>query len=512
VPHFQFAGVKGLKIEMAHLERIRWLLHVEGKSQRQVAKALGISRKTVAKYAQLTEVPRYQRRKPVEPVVMTPEFQAEIERRLAENDTLPRKQRWTGRTIYEDLDALGYQGSEPTVRRYIAKIRKLKRMQPTFIPLAHDPGESIEVDWGEAVVVLAGAEVTVQILCVRLRWSGMPVVIAYPSQRQEALFDGIRRALELLGGVPRRMTLDNLRQAVKRILEGRNREEQDAFLRFRTYYLIDSNFCNPASGHEKGSVENLVGLAQRYILGPRREARTWDELNTILWQRCLEYARRVPQGSTQSILERWEQEKKYLRPLPARPFDCCKVALVTSNKVSCVTFETCRYSVPVQYANRSLQVRAYWDRIDIYAGQEKIARHPRCYERNREILDLDHYLDLLHAKPGALAQAKPFRMAQLPAVYHQFRAEMQAQGRSDREFIEILMLHRTYSVSEVSTALERALAQRTTCYTAVKQLLSAQPAPADGALYAAVGELASIRVQQPSLAEYNRLLKGGVVH
>jgi len=504
--------VKGLKIEMAHVERIRWLLHVEGKSQRQVAKALGISRKTVAKYAQLTEIPRYQRQKPAQPVVLTPEFQAEIERRLAEDEILPRKQRWTGRTIYEDLVALGYQGSEPTVRRYIAKIRKLKRVQPAFIPLAHAPGESIEVDWGEAVVVLDGAEVTVQILCVRLRWSGMPVVIAYPTQRQEAMFDGLRRALEHLSGVPRRMTLDNLKQAVKRILEGRNREEQDAFLSFRTPYLIDSNCGNPASGNEKGSVENLVGLAQRYIVGPHREARTWDELNAILWQRCLEYARRIPQGSTQSILERWEEEKKYLRPLPARPFDCCKVALVSSNKVSCVTFETCRYSVPVQYANRPLQVRAYWDRIDIYAGQEKIASHLRCYERNREILDLDHYLELLHVKPGALEQAKPYRMAQLPPVYHQFRAEMQAQGRSDREFIEILMLHRAYSVSEVSTALELALAQRTACYTAVKQLLAVQPDLGAEASTSTAGELAGIRVQQPSLAEYNRLLKGGVVH
>jgi len=180
--------------------------------------------------------------------------------------------------------------------------------------------------------------------------------------------------------------------------------------------------------------------------------------------------------------------------------------------VSCVTFETCRYSVPVHYANRSLQVRAYWDRIDIYAGQEKIASHPRCYERNREILDLDHYLELLHEKPGALEQAKPFRMAQLPAVYHQFRAELQAQGRSDREFIEVLMLHRTYSVAQVSAALEQALAKRTACYTAVKQLLGAHPFPVDGALFSAAGELAGIRVQQPSLAEYNRLLKGGVVH
>jgi len=167
-----------MKIEMAHVERIRWLLHVEGRSQRQIAKALGISRHTVAKYANLTEVPRYQRRKPAEPLVLTPEFQLEIERRLAENETLPRKQRWTGRTIYEELVALGYQGSEPSVRRHIAKVRKAKSKQAAFLPLAHDPGDSIEFDWGEAVVYLDGVELTAQILCVRLRWSGMPVVIA----------------------------------------------------------------------------------------------------------------------------------------------------------------------------------------------------------------------------------------------------------------------------------------------------------------------------------------------
>lgn len=497
---------------MAQVERIRWLLHMEGKSQRQVAKALGISRHTVAKYANRTDVPRYQRQKPVEPLVLTPEFQVEIERRLAENETLPRKQRWTGQTIYEDLVSMGYQGSEPSVRRHLAKVRKDKRKPAAFIPLAHDPGESIEVDWGEAMVILDGVEVKAQILCVRLRWSGMAVVIAYPNQRQEAMFDGLRRALELLGGVPVRMTSDNLKQAVKRILEGRNREEQDAYLGFRTHYLIDSNFCNPASGHEKGSVESLVGLAQRYIVGPRREAKDWDGLNAILWQRCLAYAKRTPQGEVHTILERWEQEKRLLRPLPARPFDCCKVALVTSSKTGCVTFDTNRYSVPTRYANQELQVRAYWERVDVYAGQEKIATHSRSYGRYQEIFDLDHYLEALLEKPRALDQAKPFRAAELPPVYHRFRAELHARKRHDREFVEVLLLHRTYPVSQVSKALEHVLTQKVVCYAAVQQWLESQAGTRSQASLAAAGELTSIRVQQPSLGLYDRLLKGGILH
>lgn len=494
---------------MAQVERIRYLLHVEGKSQRQVAKMLGISRHTVAKYANKADVPRYQRRKPVPTPVLTPEFQLEIERRLAENETLPKKQRWTAQTVYEELVALGYTGSESTVRRHIARVRKAKRKHVPFIPLAHEPGDSMEIDWGEAEATLAGDRQKVQLLCVRLRWSGMPVVIAYPNQRQEAMLDGLRRALEFFGGVPRRITSDNLKQAVKRMLEGRNRQEQEAYLSFRTHYLIDSNFCNPASGHEKGSVESLVGLAQRYIVGPHCEATDFEHLNAILLQRSLKYAERTLPGQVHSIRERWEQEKRVLRPLPERPFDCCKTVFATCTKTACVTFETNRYSVPTQYATQTVQIRAYWDRIDIFAGNKQIASHSRSYGRYQEIFDLNHYLEALLQKPGALDQAKPFRAAHLPAAFHRFLAELRAHKRHDREFIQILMLLRIYPMVEVTAALVQALTLRTISYDAVKQLLESQ-AEFSGSTAASI--LAGIRVQQPPLDLYDRLLNGGGLH
>lgn len=500
-----------MKIEMAHVERIRWLLHVEGRSQRQVAKLLGISRHTVAKYADRPEVPRYERRKPYPATVLTPAFKARIEQLLAENETLPRKQQWIGHTIYLALKAEGYEGSEPTVRRHVARVRQERRRRAAFIPLAYDPGETAEFDWGEAEVTIGGRRQKVQILCYRLRWSGMPFVAAYPNQRQEALFDGLRRAFETTGGVPLRLTSDNLRQAVRRVLEGRNRQEQDAYRSFRTHYLVESNFCHPGAANEKGSVENLVGFAQRNIIGPRVEAASWEEFNALLWERCLDYAKRVPQGETISILERWQQEQRMLRPLPSKPFDCCRVQPVTSNKVACVTFETCRYSVPVRHANRQLWLRAYWDRVEIYDGRERIAVHPRSYERHREILDLDHYLDLLLNKPGALSQARPFRMAAIPDVYHRFRAELRRRDQhGDREFVRILMLHREFTLEQVTKALEKALHQRVVSYQEVCRLLRHNdpiPSPAER-----TGRLPAIRVRQPALARYDRLLKGGVVH
>lgn len=499
---------------MAQVERIRYLLHVKGLSQRKVAKMVGVSRHTVARYADSTDVPKYTRSAPYPTPVLTEEFQTEIRRLWGENQYLPKKQRWIGRTIYEALVELGYQGSESTVRRHLAALRKEQRSKPAFSPLEFDPGEVMEMDWGEAMVTLAGQATKVQILSMRLRWSGMPFVIAYPNQKQEAMFDGLQRGFYALGGAPEKLTADNLRQAVAKVLEGRNRKEQDAFLSFRTHFLVESNFCTPASGHEKGSVENLIGFAQRNIVGPRLMSDSWEHLQAVLWERCLKYAERTFWGEKQSVLERWKREQAFFKhKLPEQPYDCGRFAPVTSNKVSCVTFETCRYSVPVRYANQKLSLRAYWDRIDIYNGLQLIASHPRCYEREQEVLDLDHYLELLFKKPGALDHAKAFRRAKLPAVYHRFRTELRRRNpKGDREFVQILMLHREFSVDKVQAALQTALSNRTVDLGVVRQLLLKMDATGPRPTAHYVGDFAEIQVQQPQLGLYDRLLKRGVVH
>lgn len=498
-------------IKMAHVEDIRKRLHVEGKSLRQVAKELRVSRHTVAKYANQTDIPKYNRQVPYTSPVMTEQYREQIERLLAENETLPRKQRWIGHTIFLELQKNGYTGSEPTVRRYIAQHRKEKRKRTAFVPLVYEPGEVAEVDFGEAQVRLKGELVKVQMLCFRLRWSHMPFVVAYPNQRQEAMFDGLQRAMTALGGCPDRLTSDNMRQMVKKILEGKNRQEQDAYRQFRTHFLIDSNFCNPASGHEKGSVENLVGFAQRNIVGPRMEAQSWVELNEKLWANCLTYATRRMRGETLTVHERWQQEKRVLGPLPSHPFDCCRTRPVTSNGTALVSFESNRYSVPVQHAGRPLMLKAYWDCVKIYYGLEQVAVHPRSYEREQEVLDLDHYLDLLQQKPGALNQARPFRQATLPTAYHTLRAAMREHGRSDREFIRVLMLHREFAAADVEAAVTEVLRAGATQFEAVRQLLVRQ-VRASNQPASFRPELTAIRVEQPALRQYDALLKGGAVH
>lgn len=498
-------------VKMADVERIRWLALREGWSIRRIAKEMGLNRRTVAKWLARPEVPVYQR-EGERPKPALGEFEHYIEQWLCADEHRPPKQRHTARRIYQRLcEEYDYQGSESTVRRHVARLKN--KPAEAFVPLEFDPAEA-QADFGEAVVILAGVQVVVQFFCLRLCHSGMPFVMAFPHQRQEAFFEGIRRAFEALGGAPVRVIFDNLKQAVQKILEGKNRVEQEAFRCLRTHYLFESSFCNPASGNEKGSVENLVGFVKRNFFTPLPEIASYEELNQILWQRCQEYAKRTRRGQSQAVAELWAQERTTaLRSLPPVPFDCSRTVKVGATRTSLVPFETNHYSVPVRFAGtKNLTLRAYVDRVEVYAGLTCIARHGRSYERERDVLELDHYLELLERKPGALRNAKPLRAAKLPPIYHQYWGELRLHHpKGDREFVRILMLHREFPPAQVEAALTEASRLRAFHHEAVQQILLKQAAPAAPLDRDKYSRLPDVAVEKPLLTRYNQLT-GGTVH
>ena len=499
-------------IKMAEIEHIRWMHFQEGWSVRRIAKHLGIARDTVRRYLDHPQPPRYKRTKPYGAPALEA-YKAQVEQWLREDESQPKKQRHTARRIYQRLkDEYGYTGSESTVRRCVARLRH--KAPEAFVPLEFDPGESAEADFGEAEVVIAGVRVKIDFFCTRLRYSHMPFVVVFPHQRQEALLEGIRRALEFYCGVPQRMTFDNLTQAVQKVLEGKNRLEQEAFRSLRTHYLFQSTFCNRAAGWEKGGVESLVGFARRTFLTPVPEVASYEELNARLREGCLAYAQRTMRGERETVAERWQKEQVALRTLPVVPFPCCRTVAVTANRVSCVEFETNFYSVPVRYAYQKLLLRAFVDWVEVYAGLERIARHGRSYERGTDVLDLDHYLELLLRKPGALDNAKPLRAANLSPIYGQYREELQVhQRRGDREFVRVLMLHREFPTDQVETAVAQALRLRVHDAEGVRQMLLGAPRPQPQLDMAQRPHLAEVTVQRPQVGQYSRLLaKGGVVH
>jgi len=503
-------------IKVDEQEKMRRAYYIENKSIRQIARELGHSRDTVKKAIESAEPVTYMLRKPRPAPVLGP-YMARIDELLEENERLPRKQRYTGRKIYEDIKARGYTGSESRVRGYIAQKRREKKKREVYIPLEFDPGTDAQVDWGEAVAIIGGKQLTVQLFLMRLCYSRRLFVMAFPAQKQEAFFAGHVRAFHFFAGVPRRISYDNLKAAVQRVLQGRNRKEQEAFIVFRSHYLFESHFCTPGQGHEKGRVEDGVGFARRNFLVPIPEVASFAELNDHLLAACLADDQRRVDRQEATIGEAWEMERPYLLPLPARDFECCVTRPVTLNGFGQVEFETNRYSVPADQAYRNLVIKAYPFRVDILHLEKVIASHPRCYERKQDILDPLHYLPLLEQRPGAFDHAQPIRhwRKSWPPVYERLLAHLRAQwpdGRGVQEFIRILKLHRDYPADlvmrAVTQALEYGCAHADGVQLCLRQLTNPErpPSPLELSRWP---ELVAVGTQTPDLGCYDRLLEEG---
>ncbi|MBM7867091.1 IS21 family transposase [Heliobacterium gestii] len=508
-------------ITMAQYHDIRRMYFREGKSIRRIANELKMSRRTIGKYLNDGFEPSQRRRKQIPrhrsaPVVGP--FAPIIKTWLADDLSRPPKQRHTGRRIYERLaEEYGFIGAESTVRRVVGQLRR--EVKPVYIPLEFPLGDNAQCDWGEVQILLNGTPTKVRLFVMRLTASRALFVRAYPHERQEAFFDGHCRAFRFFGGVPQRVTYDNLKTAVKKVLRGRNREEQEAFQALRAHYVFQAEFCNVASGNEKGQVECMVGYSQRNFFVPLPEVDSLDELNTRLAQQCLRFAEktRLPH-SEERIASAWARGNTHLLRLPERDFDACRVLPVRADHYSLVHFETNAYSIPCAWAGRELLLKAYVDEIRIIAGVEVIAVHRRCYERKQQRLHLDHFIDALAKKPRALRDAAAFQNDSAPPIYRRFYLEMRRRdgAEGDRAFIRILQLHRQHGAAVLVPALTEAEAQGLYHYDVVAEFVRRQLHPAP-ILPMAVGELperlADYAVAQPDIGRFNRLLgKGAALH
>jgi transposase len=448
-------------IQVEDREAIRRAYFVEHKSIRAIARELQHGRHVIREALASAEAPSYRLSSPrAAPRLGT--FKAVIDGLLAENANAPRKQRYTARKIFKQLKAQGYLGSEVTVRRYVAQQRQSERKRQVFLPLEFDPGHDAQVDWGEAQAILDGQQQTIQYFELRLNFSRKVFARAYPSQKQEAFFDAHVAAFHYLGGIPHTLTYDNLTPAVRRVLEGHRREEQRAFIAFRSHYLFESRFCTPGQGHEKGGVESGIGFVRRNFLVPLPNFPDFDSLNAHLLAECQKDDARIVERQPMTIGQAWALEQPQLRPLPAYDFDCSRTVQVTLNAYSQVTFETNRYSVPVEFAYRQFVLKAYPFHIEVLHGTQVVVRHPRSYGRQEDICDPLHYLPLLEQRPGAFEHAKPLRQwrARWSPVYEQLLADLQANrdGEGIPEFVRILKLHRDHPAGLIEQAITRALA------------------------------------------------------
>jgi transposase len=361
-------------IKVDEYEKIRKAYHVEGLSIREISRQYKHSRRFVRKTLEHPIPEKYQLGQPKQAKVLG-EYQQRILDLLEESRKQPRKQRYTAHKIYEIVYGEGYRGCEGNIHNFVCRTRKKQEAGKAFLPLEFEAGKDGQVDWGEAVVILAGVETKVQFFVMRLNYSRVRFVKGYPFQKQEAFLDAHESAFHFLGGVPQRIAYDNLKTAVFRILEGHNRQEQDAFKAFRSYYLFDSHYCNPAEGHEKGGVENDVGYTQRNFFAPLPRVDSYEELNQFLLERCKLDVDRHVRGQEAPVSELWEVDQAHLLSLPRQDYPSCVTRPVKANAYSQVVFETNRYSVPHTYAGKQLVLRAFPFKIEVLSLDTMIATH-----------------------------------------------------------------------------------------------------------------------------------------
>jgi transposase len=490
--------------------RIRREHLAKGKSIREIARDLGISRNTVRKVLRSGEtVFSYERE--VQPRPKLGRWKAEIDRLLTANADSAARERLTLIRVFEELRVLGYDGGYDAVRRY-ARSWSREHASATanaYVPLSFAPGEAYQFDWSHEIVVMDGVTVTLKVAHVRLCHSRMMFVRAYPRETQEMVFDAHERAFAFFKGGCARGIYDNMKTAVETIFVGKDRQYNRRFLQMCSHHLVDPVACTPASGWEKGQVENQVGLVRERFFTPRLRVKTYDELNAWLLDKCIAYAKvhPHPERPEQTVWEMFEEERPKLIPYCGR-FDGFHVLPASVSKTCLVRFDNNRYSVNAKAVGRPVEIHAYADRIVIRQDGIVVAEHARTFGREKTVYDPWHYVPVLARKPGALRNGAPFKDWVLPAALERVRRKLAGSDDGDRQMVKILAAVLTDGLAAVEAACAQALSEGVHSADVIVNILARQRDPGPAATILTPDALRLRHAPVADCARYDQLRSG----
>jgi len=500
-------------------EQIRRDRDREGLSIRALAARHGVHRRAVRE-ALASPLPSPRKRPEGRPAPKLGEYRELIDEWLIADLDAPRKQRHTAHRVWERLgEEHGAEVSERAVRKWVAHRRREFGEPPAaMVPLVHDPGIEAEVDWGEAVVILRGLPTKVFIFHMRACHSGGSFVVAFPRETQQAFLEAHVAAFDWFGGVFQTVRYDNLKAAVTKILKGRRRVESDRFVALRSHYLFASSFCEPGEqgAHEKGGVEGEVGRFRRRHFVPVPEVQSIAELNVLIAAGCISDLKRTIIGRSHTVGEALSGEVAFLRALPAESFDARESSTPRVDSKSLVTVRQNRYSVPVCLVGRKVLVKIGAREIEVFSEHQLIAVHERLQGRYGVAGKLDHYLELLRRKPGALRSSLPLAQERergaWPSCFDELWAAIEARyGASEaaRQMVDVLLLARELTPARVELAVRGALACGASDGRAVALLARRSERP-EPVIIELEERLAAIGGPEPSLGDYDQLLEGVV--
>jgi len=447
-------------------------------------------------------------------------FHGLIDEWLIADQSAPRKQRHTARRMWQRLvEEHGADVSERAVSKFVRERRcALGLGAEGFVPQLHEPGAEAEVDWGESTVVIGGVPTKVHKFLMRASHSGAAFVQAYPHETQQAFLEAHVDAFEFFGGTFATVWYDNLTSAVKQVLRGRKRVESDRFATFRSYFGYDSEFTlvGLRGAHEKGGVEGEVGRFRRRHMVPVPQVESLAELNRMLRAACVADLRRRITGRDETVGEALARERPLLRPVPEFEFVTFDVLDARVDAKSMVCVRQNHYSVPCSLIGQRVQVRVHARCVEMYSAQRLVAIHERLSGRHGHAATVDHYLDLMRRKPGALAGSRALAQDRerglWPDVYDElWQAIAQRHGPSiaARQMVDVLVLCRELGPERVEHAARDALESGACDGRAVAVLARRTSEQPVAQLTDLDDRLAHVGSPTPDLSNYDTLLPQG---
>lgn len=459
---------------MNMLGKIRRLHFRDGLSISEISRRTGLARNTVKRWLRSDEgtEPKYERKD--RPTILTP-YEERLKKWLEADSRRIKRERRTALALFGQLQQLGFTGSYTRVSEYVRRWREDsgKVTKVAFVPLKFEFGEAFQFDWSEESLVISGFHRKLLVAHTKLCASRAFLLSAYPTQSHEMLFDAHTRAFRVFGGIPRRGIYDNMKTAVDKVGVGKRRIVNTRFAAMASHYLFDPDFCNVASGWEKGVVEKNVQDSRRRIWQDAANLRfgNFAELNAWLEARCQALWSELPYPDVDhlTIADALTLERDALMPMvPA--FDGYVETIASVSSTCLISIERNKYSVPCAFANQKLSVRLYPDRIEAHDEQGIVALHERSFERAEVRYDWRHYIPLVEMKPGALRNGAPFDG--LPDALQRLRAALIKRQGGDRLMAEVLACVPKHGLELVLVAAELILDAGNTSAEHIKNVLS----------------------------------------
>lgn len=447
----------------------------DGKSQRAIERETGVSRKTISKYIREYEIQRASLleanpdavidvKELTDSIVAAPKYDASkrkkrkvtkklvaaIQGHLNENEK--KKERGQSKLqkkkidIYEALVSAGFDVSYPTVCNTIRKMQN--HAAEAFIKAMYELGDVCEFDWGKVKLKIAGKLIKLQMAVFASAAGNYRYSQLFHKQDTACFLESHALFFDHLSNVYKLMVHDNTRVAVRR-LAGKEGEPTEALLQLSLYYGFKFRFCNVNSGNEKPHVERSVEYVRRKAFAHRDEFDSLEEANEYLLEICAQLNAKPQKGlDGKTALDILEAERPYL--LPGLPkYDAARITELRVNKYSVVMVDGCYYSVPDKYVGKLILTKIYSSEIRCFYENTLIATHARKMGSNLWSIELEHYLNTLKKKPGALASSVALHQAnpRLQKIYRQYYTT------KERDFIDLIFFISEYGLEKVEEAI-----------------------------------------------------------